>query len=47
MEHDLNVYGDFDGGNPQEPGSIVRLAEDEFAVYPFSEGRTSSGWVSL
>jgi len=37
MEHDLNVYGDFDGGNPQEPGSIVRLAEDEFAVYPFSE----------
>jgi len=37
MNADIDVYGNFEGGNPQDPNSIKLLGAAEFAVYPFSE----------
>lgn len=33
----VEVTGAFDGGNPQDPGAVERVADDVFRVRPFSE----------
>jgi hypothetical protein len=33
----IALTGDFDGGNPKDPGRIVRTADSSFEIHPYSE----------
>lgn len=34
---DIEITGDFDSGNPKNPGSIIRTGDNSFTIVPFSE----------
>ncbi len=37
MSNTLSITGNFDGGNPKDPGSIVETGPNAFTIIPFSE----------
>ena len=37
MSDCIHVIGDFDGGNPKDPNSIIQGDSDTFTIYPYSE----------
>lgn len=37
MANSIEIFGDFDGGNPKDPGSIIQTGPKAFTIIPFSE----------
>ena len=35
--HNIHISGNFDGGNPKDPDSIIRTGQNSFTIIPFSE----------
>ena len=37
MADSIEIYGNFDGGNPQDPNAIIQTGPNAFTIIPFSE----------
>ena len=42
MANAIQIFGNFDGGNPQDPKSIIQTSPNAFTIIPYSEDNDPS-----